>query len=90
MITKRAKSLFASAKSDADLADGLVALSKAVFLDMELAISTYITVQDEQRAALEAERDAAATRQAAAVRAVGEDLAQLAPFLEAATSAAYT
>ncbi|PTS87559.1 MULTISPECIES: globin-coupled sensor protein [unclassified Caulobacter] len=78
VITKRAKALFASAKSDADLADGLVALNKAVFLDMELAISTYITVQDEQRAALEAERDAAARNQAAAVRAVGEALSRLA------------
>jgi methyl-accepting chemotaxis protein len=78
VVTKRAKGVFASAKSDAELADSLVALNKAVFLDMELAISTYITVQDEQRAALEAERDAAARSQAAAVRAVGEALSRLA------------
>ncbi len=56
IVAKRAKGLFASAKSDADLADNLVALNKAVFLDMELAISSYLTVIEQDRAELEAER----------------------------------
>jgi methyl-accepting chemotaxis protein len=78
VIAKRAKGLFASAKSDAELADGLVALNKAVFLDMELAISSYLSLLEEERAALEDERDAAEQRQAQAVKAVGEALARLA------------
>ncbi|ALL12909.1 globin-coupled sensor protein [Caulobacter henricii] len=78
IVTKRAKALFASAKSDAELADSLVALNKAVFLDMELAISSYLAAIDEERAALEAERDLAAKTQAQAVKAIGDALARLA------------
>ncbi len=78
IVAKRAKGLFASAKSDADLADKLVALNKAVFLDMELAVSSYLTVIEEERAELEAEREVAAQAQAQAVKAIGEALSRLA------------
>ncbi|OYW30403.1 MAG: globin-coupled sensor protein [Caulobacter sp. 12-67-6] len=78
VVGKRARSLFANAKSDADVADSLVALNKAVFLDMELAISSYLTLLEEQRATLEAERDAAEQAQAQAVKAIGEALSRLA------------
>ncbi|WP_425993935.1 methyl-accepting chemotaxis protein [Caulobacter sp. DWR1-3-2b1] len=78
VIGKRAKTLFANAKSDADLADSVVALNKAVFLDMELAISSYLTHIEEERAALQAERDAAEQAQAQAVKAIGEALSRLA------------
>jgi len=78
VVAKRAKGLFNGAKSDAELADGLSALTKAVFLDMELAISSYLTLLQEERDALEAEREAAERRQIQAVKAVGEALARLA------------
>ena len=78
VVAKRAKGLFNSAKSDADLADGLSALTKAVFLDMELALTSYLSLMEEEREALEAERRAAEHRQAQAVKAVGEALSRLA------------
>jgi len=78
MVEKRAKGLFNSAKSDGDLADGLVALNKAVMLDMDLAISTYLELLQEERDQLEAERASAEQRQADAVRAVGDALSRLA------------
>jgi methyl-accepting chemotaxis protein len=78
LVTKRAKGLFNSAKADADLADGLSALIKAAFLDMDLSVSTYIDVLLEEREAMEREREEAEHRQAAAVKAVGEALARLA------------
>jgi len=78
IVAKRAKGLFASAKSDAELADNLVALNKAVFLDMELAISSYMTVIEEKRAELEVEQEAAGRAQAQAVKAIGEALSRLA------------
>ncbi len=78
VIAKRAKGLFSAAKSDAELADGLSALTKAVFLDMELAISTYLSLLEEEREALEAEREAADRRQAEAVKAIGDALSRLA------------
>ncbi|HJV41174.1 methyl-accepting chemotaxis protein [Caulobacter sp.] len=78
VVAKRAKGLFNSAKSDQDLADGLSALIKAVFLDMDLAISSYLALMAEERQALQAEREAGARRQAAAVQAVGAALARLA------------
>jgi len=79
VVAKRAKGLFNNAaKSDADLADGLSALTKAVFLDMDLAISSYISAMQEEREALEAERRAAEHGQAQAVKAVGEALSRLA------------
>jgi len=79
VVAKRAKGLFNNAaKSDAELADGLSALTKAVFLDMELAISTYLEILAEERDALEAEREAAEQRQAQAVQAIGQALSRLA------------
>ena len=78
VVAKRAKGLFNAAKSDADLADGLAALTKAVFLDMELSVSTYIDLLMEQRDALQAKHEATERRQAEAVRAVGEALSRLA------------
>ena len=79
VVAKRAKGLFSNAvKSDAELADGLSALTKAVFLDMELAISCYLDLLQEEREALEAEREAAELRQAQAVKAIGEALSRLA------------
>jgi methyl-accepting chemotaxis protein len=78
VITKRAKGLFNSGKSDQELADGLSAMVKAIFLDMDLAISSYIAFMDEQRLALEAEREAGQRRQAEAVKALGVALSQLA------------
>ncbi len=78
VIAKRAKGLFSSAKSDEDLANGLAALTKAVFLDIDLAISSYLAVLEEERAELEAERLAAEQRQTQAVQAVGAALSRLA------------
>jgi methyl-accepting chemotaxis protein len=79
VIAKRAKGLFSNAaKSDGELADGLSALTKAVFLDMELAISSYLSLLEEEREALEAERETAERRQSQAVKAIGEALSRLA------------
>ncbi|WP_184717971.1 methyl-accepting chemotaxis protein [Caulobacter sp.] len=78
VVAKRAKGLFTSAKSDQELADSLSALNKAVFLDMDLAISSYLAVIEDERAELEAERLAAEQRQADAVKAVGAALSRLA------------
>jgi methyl-accepting chemotaxis protein len=78
VISKRAKGLFNAAKSDQELADGLSAMVKAIFLDMDLAISSYIAFMDEQRQALEAEREAGQRRQAEAVKALGVALSRLA------------
>ena len=78
VISKRAKGLFNGAKSDQELADGLTSMVKAVFLDMDLAISSYLALMDEERRALAAEREAGERRQAEAVKAVGEALSRLA------------
>jgi methyl-accepting chemotaxis protein len=78
VVAKRAKGLFNGAKSDGELADGLSALTKAVFLDMELAISSYLSLLQEERDALEAEREIAERHQATAVKAIGEALSRLA------------
>jgi methyl-accepting chemotaxis protein len=78
VITKRAKGLFNAGKSDQELAEGLSAMVKAIFLDMDLAISSYIAFMDEQRQALEAERQDGQRRQAEAVKALGVALARLA------------
>jgi len=78
ILAKRPKGLFNNAKSDGDMAEGLSALIKAVFLDMDLALSSYLTRLREEREALEAERQAAAARQAQAVKAVGLALSRLA------------
>ncbi|WP_369825795.1 methyl-accepting chemotaxis protein [Caulobacter sp. BP25] len=51
---------------------------KAIFLDMDLAISSYLAFMEEQRRALEAERESGQRRQAGAVKALGVALARLA------------
>ena len=78
VIAKRAKGVFNSGKNDGALADQIVALTKATFLDMDLAISSYLDILQDERDRLEAERAAAEQRQAAAVAAVGQALAKLA------------
>jgi len=78
VIAKRSKGLFNTAKSDQELAEGLSAMVKAIFLDMDLAISSYIAFGDEKRQALEAEREAGERRQTQAVKALGQALSQLA------------
>ena len=77
-VAKRAKGLFSGAKSDADLADGLSALTKAAFLDIGVTLGGYRAAMREQREALEAERAAAAARQAQIVEAMGQALSRLA------------
>lgn len=77
-VAKRVKGLFGGAKSDAELADGLSALSKAAFLDIALTLGGYLAATQERRDALEAEREAAARRQAQAVEAMGQALSRLA------------
>lgn len=79
VISKRAKTgLFAAKGADAETADQVVALTKAVFLDMDLVISSYFAVLQGERERFETERDAAQRQQAAAVAAVGEALSRLA------------
>ncbi|EJL26996.1 methyl-accepting chemotaxis protein [Caulobacter sp. AP07] len=78
VVAKRPKGMFASAKADGELADQVVALTKATFLDMDLAISSYLDILQDERDQMEAERQAAEQRQAAAVAAVGQALSRLA------------
>ncbi|WP_297506909.1 methyl-accepting chemotaxis protein [uncultured Caulobacter sp.] len=78
VVTKRAKGLFNAAKADAELAEGLAALTKAMFLDLDLSISTHVDLLTRERDALEAEREAAEQRQADSVKAIGEALSRLA------------
>jgi methyl-accepting chemotaxis protein len=74
-----AKGLFGGAgKADDGAADQVSALAKAVFLDMDLAVSAYFAVLLEERDRLEAERQAAEQQQAAAVAALGVALSRLA------------
>ena len=80
VLGKRAKGgPFGGGKAvDAGAADQVSALAKAVFLDMDLAVSAYFSVLLEQRDRLEAERQAAEQQQAAAVAALGVALSRLA------------
>jgi methyl-accepting chemotaxis protein len=64
--------------ADAGSAEQVSALAKAVFLDMDLAVSAYFSVLLEERDRLEAERQAAEQQQAAAVAALGVALSRLA------------
>ncbi|MEJ2815318.1 methyl-accepting chemotaxis protein [Caulobacter sp. CCG-8] len=73
-----AKGMFGGAKADDGAADQVSALAKAVFLDMDLAVSAYFTVLLEERDRLEAERQAAEQQQASAVAALGVALSRLA------------
>jgi methyl-accepting chemotaxis protein len=72
-----AKTLFGG-KAEDGVADQVVALTKAAFLDMDLAVSAYFTMLMEERDRLEAERKAAEQQQAAAVAALGVALSRLA------------
>ncbi|MBO9708840.1 MAG: globin-coupled sensor protein [Caulobacter sp.] len=77
VMAKRPRGLFAG-KDDGETAEQIVALMKATFLDMDLAISSYLDIIQDERDRLEAERAAAEQRQATAVAAVGQALARLA------------
>jgi methyl-accepting chemotaxis protein len=79
VLGKKSKSgLFGGGKADEGAADQVAALSKAVFLDMDLALSAYFSVLLEERDRLEAERQASERQQAAAVAALGVALSRLA------------
>ena len=69
---------FGGGKADSGSAEQVSALAKAVFLDMDLAVSAYFSVLLEERDRLEAERQAAEQQQAAAVSALGVALSRLA------------
>ncbi|MBO9560389.1 MAG: globin-coupled sensor protein [Caulobacter sp.] len=73
-----AKGMFGGGKIDDSAADQVAALTKAVFLDMDLAVSAYFTMLLEERDRLEAQRQAAEQQQAAAVAALGVALSRLA------------
>lgn len=62
---------------DADLADPLVALIKAVLLDMDFSISIYIEALDDERKAKEAALAQAEQQQSALVDALAKALAEL-------------
>jgi methyl-accepting chemotaxis protein len=64
--------------ADTGSAEQVSALAKAVFLDMDLAVSAYFSVLLEERDRLEAERQVAEQQQAAAVSALGVALSRLA------------
>ncbi len=72
------KGLFGAGKTEDGAAEQVSALAKAVFLDMDLAVSAYFSVLMEERDRLEAERQAAEQQQAAAVAALGVALSRLA------------
>jgi len=78
VLTKRAKGGLFGGKGEGEIADQVVALLKATFLDMDLAISSYLDILQEERERMAAERQAAEQRQAAAVAAVGQALSRLA------------
>ena len=79
VLAKRAKGgLFAGGKADTDGADQVVALTKAVFLDMDLSVSAYFSVLLEERDRLEAERQASDQQRASAIAALGAALSRLA------------
>ncbi|MDG2521032.1 globin-coupled sensor protein [Caulobacter segnis] len=73
------KGLFGSKPAQADAtADAMGALVKAVMLDMELGISTYMAAINEERRQHEEARQKAEQQQAVVVEALGEALAMLA------------
>jgi methyl-accepting chemotaxis protein len=79
VLGKRSKGgLFGGGKADEGAADQVAALSKAVFLDMDLALSAYFSVLLDERDRLEADRQANERQQAAAVAALGAALSKLA------------
>ncbi|CAN5274548.1 globin-coupled sensor protein [soil metagenome] len=79
VLAKRPKGgLFGGGKAHGDGADQVVALTKAVFLDMDLALSAYFAVLLDERDRLEAERQASDQQRAAAIAALGAALSRLA------------
>ncbi|CAN7556488.1 methyl-accepting chemotaxis protein [Caulobacter sp. LjRoot300] len=78
VLAKRAKGGLFGGKGEGEVSDQVVALIKATFLDMDLAISSYLDILQEERERMAAERQAAEQRQAAAVAAVGQALSRLA------------
>jgi signal transduction histidine kinase/ActR/RegA family two-component response regulator len=60
------------------LADGVTSLMKAVFVDMDLAISTYLEFVETQRQAEEQARRAIEQQQAAVLQALADALARVA------------
>jgi methyl-accepting chemotaxis protein len=79
VLGKRSKGgLFGGGKADDGAAEQVSAVAKAVFLDMDLAVSAYFSVLLEERDRLEAQRQAAEQQQAAAVAALGVALSKLA------------
>ena len=79
VLAKRRKGgLFGGGKADTDGADQVVALTKAVFLDIDLSVSAYFSVLLEERDRLEAERQASDRQRAAAIAALGVALSRLA------------
>jgi methyl-accepting chemotaxis protein len=75
-------------------AESIAALLKAVFLDMDLAISVYLAALEERRRLAEEARAVAERNQIAALRALGEVLQQLSegdltPRIDAALSSEF-
>jgi methyl-accepting chemotaxis protein len=65
-------------KAEDGAGEQVAALTKAVFLDMDLAVSAYFSVLLEERDRLETQRQAAEQQQAAAIAALGVALSKLA------------
>ena len=65
-------------KGAQDVADGIVAFLKAMILDMDFSISTYLEALDADRQKLAAARETAERDQSAAVQALGAALSRLA------------
>ena len=78
VLGKKSKGGLFGVKADEGAADQVAALSKAVFLDMDLAVSAYFKVLLDERDRLEAERQVSERQQADAVAALGVALSKLA------------
>jgi len=72
------KGAFADKKAAAAFADALGVMVKAAMLDMDLAISIYLEVLEDQRQAAEAARKKEQDEQSAALEALGKALDRLA------------
>ena len=72
------KGMFAKGDGGATAGAAVSALMKAVMLDMDIAISTYLEAIEAERQALEEQRRRDAASQAAIVSALGEALARVA------------
>ncbi|PZQ64368.1 MAG: globin-coupled sensor protein [Phenylobacterium zucineum] len=74
----RPKRFGARRKDDGQLADEISVFLKAMVLDMDFSISTYLDALEADRRRLEAEREADRQAQTAAIQALGAALARLA------------